>query len=117
MNEYTFVLPHGYVDQNGQLHREGRMRMATALDEIEPGNDERVQANALYLPVLLLSRVVTQLGTVSEITSQVIEGLYAVDLAYLEDLYQRINTPQPVIAGTVCPFCNNTFQLQVAPLS
>ncbi|MGB1251677.1 MAG: phage tail assembly protein [Candidatus Promineifilaceae bacterium] len=115
--EFTFVLPQGYIDARGQLHREGRMRLATALDEIEPGNDPRVQANELYLPILLLSRVVTQIGALVPVTPQVIEGLFAVDLAYLEDLYQRLNSPQPIVAGTVCPYCNNQIQLQVAPLS
>lgn len=115
--EFTFVLPQGYIDSQGRLHREGRMRLATALDEIEPGNDPRVQANQLYLPILLLSRVITQLGVLPHITPQVIEGLFAVDLAYLEDLYQRLNSPQPVVASTICPYCNNAIQLQVAPLS
>lgn len=117
MTEYTFVLPHGYVDPQGQLHRNGRMRLATALDEIEPSDDARVQANVRYLPILLLSRVVTQLGQLPAVTIEVVERLYAIDLAYLEDLYQRINTPQPIIAGTVCPYCNNPFQLQVAPIA
>ena len=115
--EFSFVLPQAYIDQRGQFHREGRMRLATAIDEIEPGNDPRVKANELYLPILLLSRVITQLGTLPSITPQVIEGMFAVDLAYLEDLYQRLNSPQPIVAGTVCPYCNNTIQLQVAPLT
>ncbi len=116
MIEYTFVLPQGYVDERGQLHRNGRMRMATALDEIQPGNDPRVQQNERYLPIILLSRVITQLGQLPSVTTEVVEQLYAIDLAYLEDLYQRINTPQPIIAGTVCPYCNSPFQLQVAPI-
>ncbi len=115
--EFTFVLPQGYIDPYGHLHRDGRMPLATALDEIEPGNDPRVQANELYLPIILLSRVITQLGALPNVTTQVIEGLFAVDLAYLEDLYQRLNSPQPIVAGTICPYCNNPIQLQVAPLT
>jgi hypothetical protein len=114
--DYEFTLPRGYVDAAGQVQRQGRMRLATALDEIESLHDPRVQANEAYLPVCLLSRVVTQLGDLPAVTPQVIAGLFAADLAYLEDLYQRINSPHPVVVGAVCPHCTTQFQLQVAPL-
>ncbi len=115
--EYEFVLPRGYVDGAGQVHRHGRMRLAVALDEIEPMQDPRVRANESYLPVLLLSRVVTQLGGLTAVTPQVMEGLFASDLAYLQDLYLRLNSNEPVLLGAVCPHCSAAFQVQVAPLS
>ena len=114
--ELEFSLPRGYVTESGQLHRDGRMRLATAMDEIESLRDPRVQANEAYLPVVLLSRVVKQLGELPAVTPQVIEGLFASDIAYLEDLYQRVNSPEYVILGAVCPQCSTRFQLQVAPL-
>ncbi len=114
--EFDFALPRGYVDAMGQVHRTGRMRLATALDEIQAVQDPRVQANEAYLPVILLSRVLTHLGALPRITPEVIADLFVIDLAYLEDLYQRINSPQPVIVGTVCPHCSGQFQLQVTPL-
>lgn len=92
------------------------MRLAIALDEIESVQDPRVLANAAFLPVLLLSRVITQLGTLPLVTPQVMAGLFTIDLAYLEDLYQRINSPAPVVMGAICPHCSAQFQLQVAPL-
>jgi hypothetical protein len=116
LTDIPFTLPRGYVDASGLVHRPGRMRLATALDEIEAYQDPRVQANEAYLPVVLFSRVVVQLGTLPAITSQVIEGLYASDLAYLEDLYQRINSPGRVTLGVICPQCGSQFQMQVAPL-
>src|SRR3954453_24257929 len=88
--EYEFTLRLGYVDQDGQLHRDGTMRLATAADEILPLKDPRVQANPAYLVVILLSRVVTRLGTLEAINPKVIEGLFTADLAYLQDLYNRI---------------------------
>ncbi len=115
--EFTFTLPRGYVDANGQVHREGIIRLALAMDEIESVQDPRVQANEAYLPVLLLSRVITQLGVLPAVTPQVIARLFAIDLAYLEDLYQRINSPELVTIGAVCPHCSTQFQLQVSPLS
>ncbi len=114
--EFEFTLPRGLVDASGQVHRTGRMRLATALDEIEPVQDPRVQANEAYLPVLLLSRVLTQLGSLTSITPAIVESLFASDLAYLQDLYLRLNSPESVIVTTACPNCNHHFNLQVAPL-
>lgn len=115
--DIEFTLPRGYVDASGRTHSIGRIRLATALDEIQSVGDPRVQANEAYLPVVLLSRVVTTLGDLPAITPQVIEGLFAADLAYLEDLYQRLNSAEQVIIGAVCPNCSTQFQLQVAPLA
>lgn len=89
--EYEFTLPKGYVDEDGGLHRTGTMRLATARDEIEPLRDPRVAANEAYLAVLVLSRVVTELGTLSQVTPRTIEGLFAADLAYLQDFYGVVN--------------------------
>src|SRR5262252_927424 len=89
--EFEFTLPMGYVDQNGTLHRQGLMRLATAADEILPLKDPRVQSNEAYLILILLSRVITKLGSVTNINPKVIEGLYAADLAYLQEFYNRIN--------------------------
>lgn len=113
--EFPFTLPRGYVDSFGQVQREGRMRLAYALDEIECARPA-VQATKPICLSLLLSRVIVQLGTLSAVTPQVIAGLFVIDLAYLEDLYQRINNPEEVIVGAVCPQCSTQFQLQVAPM-
>src|SRR5262245_66619997 len=89
--EFRFTLPLGFVDDEGNLHREGVMRLATAFDEIVPLKDPRVHNNPAYLLVILLSRVITRLGSLEQINPKVIEGLFAADLAYLQDLYRRIN--------------------------
>ena len=114
--EFPFTLPRGYADASGLVHQLGRMRLATARDEIEAYNDPRVQANEAYLPVILFSRVIVQLGSLAAVTPQVIEDIFASDLAYLEDLYQRINSPGRVLLGVACPHCGSQFQIQVAPL-
>ena len=107
--EFEFELPRGYVDQNGEVHKRGVMRLATAADEIMPLRDPRVQQNPGYLTVILLSRVVTKLGTLQAINNRVIENLFTIDMAYLQDLYQRINM-QEVPAYKV-PHCNKEFDL------
>jgi hypothetical protein len=114
--EVAFSLPRGYVDTLGRVHREGIMRLATARDEIDPLQDPRAQQNTGYLPILLLSRVIRRLGELTAVTPEVIEQLYVSDLMYLEDLYQRINSPEPVVVGVVCPQCSERLHVQVAPL-
>jgi hypothetical protein len=112
--EHEFKLPFGYVDEEGTLHRDGIMRLATAADEILPLKDPRVQANQAYLVVILLSRVVTRLGSVAQVTPKVIEGLYAADLAYLQELYNRINRNGKASVATVCPECAHSFDVEMA---
>jgi len=89
--DYPFTLPKGYVDDDGTLHREGVMRLACARDEIEPQRDPRVRDNDSYATVIILARVVTELGTVSRVTTKVVEGLFVSDFAYLQDMYRIIN--------------------------
>jgi hypothetical protein len=89
--EIDFELPKGYLDDTGTLHRRGTMRLATAADEILPLRDPRVQQNESYLAVIVLARVITRLGSLADIHTGVIEGLFAADLAYLQRLYERLN--------------------------
>jgi len=114
--EYDFILPRGYKDPDGLIHREGKMRLAEAIDEIQAIDDPRVQANEAYLPVILFTRVVTQLGNIPAITPEIFEKLYVTDFAYLEDLYMRINGIENLVVAAVCPHCKEQFQLQVSPL-
>lgn len=89
--EIEFTLPKGYVDPDGTLHRDGRMRLATAADEILPLKDPRVKANPAYLAVIVLSRVITRLGGLEDVSTKVVEGFFASDLNYLQDLYESFN--------------------------
>jgi hypothetical protein len=107
---FSFTLPRGYLDPEGNLHRDGVMRLATALDEIEAVSDLRVQQNTAYLPVILLSRVLTHLGSLPAVTPPVLEQLFAGDLAYLEDLYLRLNASPQGMIETICPHCGTPFQ-------
>jgi hypothetical protein len=111
--EFHFTLPHGYVDSEGNLHKTGVMRLATAFDEIAPMKDPRVQGNPAYLVVILLSRVITQLGDVAQINPKVIENLFAGDFAFLQDLYRRINENGHARMGVTCPACEAQFEIEV----
>ncbi len=94
--EFTFTLPKGYVDGDGVLHRQGTMRLATARDEIEPLRDPRISsADDPYLTILVISRVISSLGTLRQVTPNDVEGLFAADLAFLQDLYGIINFGDP----------------------
>ena len=110
--EFPFTLPRGYVDAEGAVHREGVMRLATAYDEIAPMKDPRVQANPAYLLVILLARVITKLGEVAHINTKVIEGMYAGDLAYLQDLYRRLNDNGHARLRVSCPHCGGGFEVE-----
>jgi len=113
--EFEFTLPQGYADDDGDLHQEGVMRLATAADEIKPLKDPRVQSNSSYLTVILISRVVTELGTLENVTPNTIENLFVSDLEYLQDLYERVNTRGADIVDTACPECGEEFSVEVQP--
>lgn len=115
-SEFPFRLPRGCVDGEGNVHRDGVMRMATAFDEIAPMKDPRVQSNPAYLVIILLSRVVTRLGDLSSINPKTIEGLYTADLTYLQDLYRRINEVGHTRVGVTCPHCEKAFDVEVKRL-
>jgi len=114
--EFDFVLPRGFVDASGAVHRTGRMRLATARDELLPLHDDRVRANPPYLTVVLLARVITQLGTLEAdyVTAQIVENLFASDLAFLQDLYRRINSEGHTLAAVTCPACHERFSVDLA---
>ena len=114
VTEFPFVLPRGYLDPGGTLHRDGVMRLATARDELVPLRDDRVRENPAYLTVVLLGRVVTRLGTVTDIHAGVIENLFAADLAFLQDLYRRVNQEGHTRAGVTCPECGHAFAIDLA---
>lgn len=114
--EFPFTLPLGYVDAEDNLHREGVMRLATAGDEIAPLKDPRVQNNPAYMLVILLSRVTTRLGSLEVINPKVIEGLFAADLAYLQDFYRRINENGHNRLQTQCPHCEQQFEVEINSL-
>ncbi len=111
--EFDFVLPRGYVDADGAVHRHGTMRLATARDELLPLYDGRVKERPEYLSVVLLARVVTRLGDV-EPTDWVIEHLFASDLAFLQDLYRRINQEGHTRAAVCCPACQHDFTVDLS---
>ncbi|TDV54779.1 hypothetical protein [Actinophytocola oryzae] len=114
VTEYDFELPRGYVDHEGVVHRHGRMRLATARDELRPQIDIRVKENPGYLSVVLLSQVITMLGTLSEVHVGVVEQMYATDIAFLQDFYRRINSEGHTRAGVSCPSCGTAFEVDLA---
>jgi len=111
--EFEFTLPRGFVDKEGNLHKQGVMRLATAADEIAPLRDPRVTANQAFLAVILLARVITQLGSLPDVNTKVIEGLFSADFAYLQDFYRQINENGTVKVLTTCPECSHNFEVDL----
>ena len=108
---YDFTLPKGFIDNAGEIHRNGKMRLATAGDEISATRDPRVLSNPSYLTIVILGKVVTELEGVPMVSANVIERLFTADLAFLQDMYQRINDIEPPTMEAVCPDCGKIFQV------
>lgn len=118
--EFDFTLPQGYVDKDGSLHREGTMRLANAADEIEPLRDPKVEKNSSYLTIILLARVIEELGTLETVNRRIVENMYVKDLEYLQNLYARINHQGSNTVHTACPDCGHDFDVDAgtgAPLA
>ncbi|MBP3196361.1 MAG: phage tail assembly protein [Butyrivibrio sp.] len=110
---YDFTLPKGFLDSHGELHRRGRMRLATAGDEISATRDPRVLANPSFLTIVLLSKVITELEGLDAVTATTIEQLFTADLAFLQDMYQKINDIEPPVMQCVCPDCGKIFEVPI----
>jgi len=114
--EIAFTLPKGYVDEGGDVHHDGTMRLATARDEIEPLRDVAVRQNEAYLSVLLLARTITRLGPLTEVSPAVVEGLYAADFDHLQRLYERINSDGEAVGVLSCPACAHQFEVDLSEI-
>jgi hypothetical protein len=114
--QFEFTLPRGFVDSEGNVHKRGVMRLATAMDEIAPLRDVRVSANQAYLTIILLARVVVKLGTLPQVNTGVIENLFAADMAYLQAFYRQINEEGTTIIKRRCPACQQEIEIDLAEL-
>src|SRR5512139_2865382 len=114
--EFEFTLPRGFVDKEGNVHKKGTMRLATAMDEIAPLRDPRVSANQAYMAVILLARVITKLGSLSDVNTGVIERLFSADFAYLQEFYRTINENGSSKISSTCPQCNHKFEMDLGRL-
>ncbi|MGH3622226.1 MAG: hypothetical protein ACRDQ5_10610 [Sciscionella sp.] len=112
--EFAFTLPIGFVDADNVRHREGTMRMATARDELLVSFDARVQENPAFATVFLLARVLIGLGTLNTVTDTVVENMFASDVAFLQDLYRRVNAEGHTRAAVTCPACEHGFTVDLA---
>lgn len=111
--EFAFTLPRGFVDISGNIHKDGVMRLANAGDEILPLRDPRVQQNPGYLTIILLARVITKLGSLAAVDTNIVEKFYTMDLAYLQDLYQKVNTMEIPTYKGACPHCGKSLDIPV----
>lgn len=111
--EFNFTLPRGLIDAKGRVHRQGRMRLATAKDEIMVSQDQRVQENPAYSVLVYLSQVIVRLGSLASVTPQLLEDLTVLDLAYLREFYNRINQHQTAFIPVECPHCSQNFKVEL----
>jgi hypothetical protein len=114
--QVEFTLPRGYVDEKGEVHRAGTMRLATARDEIEPLRELDVRQNSAYLTVLLLARTVTRIGSITQVTPGLVENLFATDFDHLQRLYERINSDGEAVGVVSCPECSHRFEVDLTEI-
>jgi len=116
MDQFTtvhqFELPKGYVDADGNVQKQGEIRLATAGDEILSLNDPRCIENPAYHNIILISRVITKLGTLPSVNPKIIENLFASDFRYLQSIYQRINSSGISKTSVQCPKCETNFDVE-----
>jgi hypothetical protein len=112
--EFAFTLPRGLVDEQGTLHRDGVMRLSMALDEMEAMRDPRVRTNDAYLSIVLLSRVLLNIGDIAPVDPNTVERLFSADFVYLQELFVRLNDVGSTVVETECPTCGNHFALDLA---
>lgn len=111
--QFDFELPKGFVDSKGVVHKRGKMRLATAGDEISATRDPRVLSNPSYLAIVVLSSVITELEGVDVVAPSTVERFFTADLAFLQDMYQRINDIEPPTMQTVCPDCGKVYEVPI----
>ena len=114
--EVEFILPLGYVDEEGKIHRQGKMRPATAYDELSIQENDKNLFNIRYRDILMLSQVIVELGEVKDMGPQVIEGLYEMDFIYLQMLYREVNSSYERKVEVRCPACGNIDKIRMAYL-
>ena len=112
--EFEFTLPRGLVDEEGRVHRHGVMRLATAKDEMTVQKDRRIKESPEYSTLIMFSRVMVSLGTLTEVTPELLENLFSVDLSYLREFYNRINQQGNLEIPVHCPHCDNRFSTELA---
>ena len=112
--EFDFTLPKGFLDKRGNVLRHGVMRLATAKDEICVQRDQRVRTEPSYHFLVMLSQVITRLGDLSDITPEMLENLFTLDMAYLREFYNRINQHGEAQIQAQCPNCATKFSLELA---
>jgi len=113
MLQFEFMLPRGLLDDSGNLHRQGKMRLATAKDELLAEKDYRGRDSSTYQTLLMLSQVITQLGELPEVMPEQLENLFTKDLAYLREFYNRINQQGRSHIPTQCPRCQTAFDVEL----
>lgn len=120
LTEYEFTLPKGYVDGEGNVHKNGIMRLATAADEILPARDMRVQSNPSFITLVILSRVITKLGSLSsekgQINPDLIGSIFMPDFKFLVAFYEKINSDGNLKVPATCPKCANNFEVDFGNL-
>lgn len=111
--EFDFTLPRGLIDSQNRVHRHGVMRLATAKDEIFVQKQRKVQDNPAYAVLVMLSQVITRLGSLNSVSPDLLEELVILDIAYLREFYNQVNQQGNAYIPAHCPNCNTQFKVEI----
>lgn len=101
----TYTLPIGLADPKGALQREVTMRAATALDELEIQAQDAAAINDRFRDLLIFSRVISSIGTITNPTLETLEELYETDFLYLQLAFRELNGVAGNLYTLTCPQC------------
>jgi hypothetical protein len=109
-DEFHFSLPKGTgLQPNSGTRVTGTMRLTKVSDLLSIERDGGVQRNSGEFYLVLLSKVVTQLGTLKAVNRKVIENLDPADFAFLTDFINHINHQVIKRIPLTCPSCGSTY--------
>ena len=108
--EYTYTLPKGYVDKDGNLHREVVIREITGADQ-ESMLSPQLRQNPAKMLSALLARVIVRLGTLekSRIDTGVTAAMVKSDRDFLIMKLKEIDTGPDMEIKVECPDCGKKF--------
>ncbi|HBE72009.1 MAG TPA: hypothetical protein DDW52_28045 [Planctomycetaceae bacterium] len=88
-----FELPFGFEDEEGNIHRQGRLRIPTQKDLTVVLKIYGDVQNPAYLETLMLVRILESLGNIeldADNRQQIVESLPLPDIEYLNSIYQKL---------------------------
>lgn len=110
-NKTPMMLPGGFIDASGELHREVEINEITGRDE-EAISNPNIANNSGKIITTLLAGTVTKIGSV-KVTEDVIRHLVTGDRDYLMIKLRQVSIGDEYIKGVKCPSCGAKYEVRI----